>query len=185
MRRVARTLAGAAPGARRHSWVPCKGRVEYRLDQPIIPGVAALDKLERAEAANAAPEPRNKKEALAHLADATFSFEGKSDMQRDADDMMAIYQEILPVQNLRHRAYTHVKARGLFTYDDRPETQMVEAFTEKAFDAKEQKDSGKLWEEDRFARMAKGYLGGRGPKELDNKFEHKLRGVPIFTPIIP
>ena len=105
MRRIGSAVTVAsAYGAVRHTQSAI-GRVDMRLtkyyeDSEIgVKSKAYHEALEKTKN----PTPKNKKEALAHLVDARLSFEGVSDFQRAADDMMAIKSE--PMEHAVDMAY--------------------------------------------------------------------------------
>lgn len=102
---AAATLASQPSTATRtHFHIPCKGKVEYRLDNhiPFKSQKEIIADHETAVANAQHPNPRNKKEALQHLLERP-SYEYVSDMQRAANDMMAVHSD--PVKYSYDMAY--------------------------------------------------------------------------------
>ena len=141
---IRRAAVGSAavirqPGIRHagHSHIPCKGRVENRIRPGVnMPGPMALVVAKEKEIETFATNNPNsttclpngsttqnqqhgsKKEGLKYLTESRMSYELKHDFQRDADEMMAIYQDRGTTAAAQH-AYRHIKGRSrtLWTTD--------------------------------------------------------------------
>lgn len=95
MRRATSTCVLVAASGSLRSYTKVKGTTENRLANfyPRQTSQEALELLKKKIEASANPEPKSKKEALQHLADAHLSYEQVSDMQRVANDFMGIYND--------------------------------------------------------------------------------------------
>lgn len=95
MRRATATcvLVGASTSLR--SYTKIKGHSENRLANfyPRQTSQDSLSNLQLKMEAKANPSPKNKKEALQHLAEDHLPYEQVSDMQRVANDFMGIYND--------------------------------------------------------------------------------------------
>jgi len=108
MRRLGKVSTVAHIGTTVRHTQSAIGRVELRLtkyyDDTNSEQAEAKYKAYLANlAAQANPAPKNKKEALAHLTQSRLSYEGVSDFQRAADDMMAMRSE--PMELATDMAY--------------------------------------------------------------------------------
>lgn len=83
------------PQFQQRGFVSCKGIVEYRIDRTIAekPGPEALKDYLSLVESKKHPNPKTRKEALAHCLERP-KYEGTSDFQRWSNDLMAVYSDL-------------------------------------------------------------------------------------------